>query len=131
MNMNEYISKIEDLIQSCFLISDYQLNTDRRTQDIAFISGRIDFIEGSFLDFKEFVEKTEKGIEKYKYGYNYRKASVLMFRYDNAPDPGARHLNSFPHHKHTEDVNIIESHRVSFSEVLEEIQNRILKEWEY
>jgi len=66
--MNEYISKIENLIRSCFLISDYRLNTNRRTQDIAFISGRIDFIEGSFLDFKEFVEKTEKGIEKYKWG---------------------------------------------------------------
>jgi hypothetical protein len=45
--------------------------------------------------------------------------------------PGARYLNSFPHHKHTEDLNIIESHLVSFSEVLEEIQNRILNDWEY
>jgi len=71
--MNDYISKIETLIRSCLSIRGYQLNTDRKTEDIAFISGRAEFIEGSSLDFKEFVEKTDKGVEKYKYGYNYRK----------------------------------------------------------
>ncbi len=128
--MNEYISEIEDLIRSCFPVAGYQLNTDRKTQDMAFLSGRIDFIEGSSLDFKEFVEKTDKGIEKYKYGYNYRKGSAVIFRYDNAPDPGARHLISFPHHKHTEDGNITASRSVGLSEVLEEIMTRILNDWE-
>ena len=131
MNMNDYISKIEDLIQSCFIISSYQLNIDKKSADMAFISGRIDFIGGSSLDFKEFVEKTAKGIEKYKYGYNYRKDSIVLFRYDNAPDPGAKHLKTFPHHQHTEDGNIVDSHPVTLSEVLEKIEKRILAHWEY
>ena len=79
--MNDYISKIEMWIRSSFFIKGYQLNIDRKTENIAFISGQAEFLEASSLDFKEFVEKTDKGIEKYKYGYNYRKGSVLIFRY--------------------------------------------------
>ncbi len=82
------------------------------------------------LDFKEFVEKTGKGIEKYKYGYNYRKGSDVLFRYDNALDR-AKDLNTFPHHKHTESGSIVGSHSVSLSEVLEEIEKLILNHWEY
>lgn len=131
LNMNDYISDIEGLIRSCFIMSSYHLTTDRRTENIAFISGQIYFIEGSLLDFKEFVEKTDKGIEKYKYGYNYRKDSVVLFRYDNAPDPSAKSLTTFPHHKHTESGSIVDSHPVSLSEVLEEIEILILDHWEY
>jgi len=127
--MNDYISKIDNLIKSCFVITAYQLHTDRKSEDMAFISGRIDFIEGSSLDFKEFVEKTFQGVEKYKYGYNYRKNSKIIFRCDNAPDPRAKHLNSFPHHRHTEEGNLVESHVVTLFEVLEQIQQRILTYW--
>jgi hypothetical protein len=109
----------------------YQLNIDRKTQDLAFITGQIDFIDGSTLDFKEFVEKGDSGIEKYKYGYNYRKNFGLLFRYDNAPDPGARHLESFPHHKHTADGRIIESHEIVFEEVLKDIMEHIQRNWEH
>ncbi len=98
---------------------------------MAFIHGRIDFIDTSSLDFKEFVEKTESRIEKYKYGYNYRRDAVVLFRYDNAPDPGARNLKSFPHHKHMQDGTIEESRLVTLSEVIDEIQNFIFKDWEF
>ncbi len=40
-----------------------------------------------------------------------------MFEYDNAPDPEARHLNSFPHHKHTKDGAIEGSRSVTLSEI--------------
>ena len=129
--MNEYLSKIEEAVRSCFLMAAYQLNIDRKTLDMAFIAGQIDFIDGSTLDFKEFVEKTDEEIEKYKYGYNYRKDSKVLFRYDNALDPGARFLNSFPHHKHTEDSRIVDSHVVSLEEVLAEILRHILSSWEH
>lgn len=129
--MDAYLSSIEHLIRSCFVITGYRLNIERRTRDIAFIHRQIDFIDTSSLDFKEFVEKTESGIEKYKYGYNYRRGAVVSFRYDNAPDPGARHLNSFPHHKHMQDGAIEESRSVTLSEVIDEIQNIILKAWEF
>lgn len=129
--MNEYLVKIEETVRSCFLMAAYQLNIDRKTQDMAFISGQIDFVDGSTLDFKEFVEKTDEEIEKYKYGYNYRKDSSVLFRYDNALDPGARCLNSFPHHKHLRDGKMVASHAVSLEEVLAEILQHILSNWEH
>ena len=129
--MNEYIARLEQEIQSCFLMAAYHLNIDRKTQELAFIAGQIDFIDGSTLDFKEFVEKGDNGIEKYKYGYNYRKNSGLLLRYDNAPDPGARQLVSFPHHKHTADGTVIESYEANFEEVLKEIMDYIQKNWEH
>lgn len=129
--MNDYLSKIEETVTTCFLMVAYQLKIDRKTQDMAFISGHINFIDGSTLDFKEFVEKIDEEIEKYKYGYNYRKDDHVFFRYDNALDPGARCLNSFPHHKHIEDSRIVDSHAVGLEEVLAEILQHILSSWEH
>jgi hypothetical protein len=96
---------------------------------MAFISGHLDFFDGSMLDFKEFIEQTENGIEKYKYGYNYRRGTLMVFRYDNAPDPRARHLKSFPHHRHAENGTIAESCTITLSEILSIIEQIILKNW--
>jgi hypothetical protein len=104
------------------------LTIDRKTEDIAFISGSIEFRDGSVLDFKEFCENTEHGIEKYKYAYNYRLHSDIIFRYDNAPDPNAKGLKTFPNHKHLKD-KIIESKQVDLKDVVEEIEGTyIIKE---
>lgn len=73
MNINEYISRIQSLVQTSSIVSSYDFTIDRKTEDIAFLSGRVDFTDGTTLDLKEFVEETETGIEKYKYGYNYRE----------------------------------------------------------
>ncbi len=97
MNINEYIFQLEELINSYSFIARYNLNIDRKSADISFISGRIDFRNGTILDFKEFIESIEKGIEKYKYAYNYRKGSKNIFRYDNAPDPRVKSIKSFPY----------------------------------
>ncbi|WP_417913811.1 hypothetical protein [Candidatus Electronema sp. JM] len=40
-------------------------------------------------------------------------------------------MNSFPHHKHTEDSRIVDSHAVSLEEVLAEILQHILSSWEH
>ena len=130
MNIDDYIAQIESTIHAYSVISSYNLNLDRKTEDIIFISGKIYFRDDSILDFKEFVERTELGIEKYKYGYNYRIDSKILFRYDNAPDPSARKLKSYPHHKHTADNEIIESKPINLDEVLNEIELIILSKIE-
>ena len=122
MNINEYISKLEALINSSSAIASYSLNIDRKTAEIVFISGKIAFRNDSILDFKEFIESTEKAIEKYKYAYNYRKGSNSIFRYDNAPDPGAKDIKTFPDHKHLKDGSIMQSEPKELSEVLNEIE---------
>lgn len=122
MNINDYILQLEAIISSFSLISSYNLAIDRKSDEIVFISGRIDFRNGTLLDFKEFVESTGKGIEKYKYSYNYRRGAHNFFRCDNAPDPRAKGLKSFPHHKQLEDESIVESVETGLSDVLNGIE---------
>ena len=122
MNISDYIAKLESVINSFAIVSSYNLTIDRKTADIAFISGKIDFRDGTLLDFKEFIEDAGGNIDKYKYAYNYRRASANIFRYDNAPDPYAKNLKTFPRHKHTKENNIVESHLVELSDVISEIE---------
>lgn len=128
MNINDYITRQESIINACSLTASYNLNIDRKTNEIAFISGFIEFRNGSILDFKEFIEKTDKGIEKYKYAYNYRKGSNNLFRYDNAPDPRAKGIKTFPCHKHLEDGNIIESKPQKLTDIINEVENLFISE---
>lgn len=122
MNISEYISKLESLINASPAIASYNFNIDRKSDEIVFISGKIEFRNDSILDFKEFIESINNGIEKYKYAYNYRQGSNNIFRYDNAPDPGARKVKTFPYHKHLEDGSIIDSGQLELSDVLDEIE---------
>ena len=122
MNINDYISELESIINSSPIVASYNLSIDRRTSDLVFISGRIDFRDGAALDFKEFIEGSDDNIEKFKYAYNYRKGADNLFRYDNAPDPVAKGIKTFPHHKHLRDGAIIEARQVKLSEVIAEIE---------
>ncbi len=63
---------------------------------------------------------------KVKDGYNYRVGTKVLFRYDNALDPKAKSLTSFPHHKHLESDKIVDSREIYLSEVLTEIGNLII-----
>ena len=128
MNINDYTTRLESIINSSSLIASYNLNIDRKTNEIVFISGFIEFRYNSIFDFKEFIEKTDKGIEKYKYAYNYRKGSNNLFRYDNAPDPRAKSLKTFPYHKHLEDGNITESKQMELADIIKEIENLFISE---
>jgi len=127
LNINRYCIYLENILNTSTIVAAYKISIDKRTEDIALISGKVDFRDGSVLDFKEFVENTKRGIEKYKYSYNYRNSKETVFRYDNAPDPNARGLKSFPHHKHTADGGIDESHEVEIIDVMDEIEKIITR----
>lgn len=127
MSINEYLTRIESLIATSPLVGSYSLNIDRKTEEIVFIAGRLDFRNGSVLDFKEFVEETNTGLIKFKYGYNYHFGAKVLFRYDNAPDPRAKALASYPHHKHLENAEIVDSREMILFQVLTEIEDIIMK----
>jgi len=125
--LNEYIRRFEDVIQSSPIIRVYEIHIDRKTEDIVYINGRIDFEDGSTLDFKEFIAAVGIDIEKYKYAYNYRKQDSLIFRYDNALDPRARKLSSFPHHLHLPPNSIAESLPKNIKDILNDIEDRMIE----
>jgi hypothetical protein len=122
LSIDDYVAQFASIVDACSIVARYRLQVDRKTKEIAFISGRIDFRDGSILDVKEFIEKTEKGTEKYKYAYNYRQDSETIFRYDNAPDPRAKGLPSFPYHKHLRSGELVASLQITLPEVLVEIE---------
>ncbi|MBI4826769.1 MAG: hypothetical protein HY807_10190 [Nitrospirae bacterium] len=128
MSINDYIRNIESIINSFVIVSSFNLNIDIKTTDIAFISCKIEFRNGSILDFKEFIENTGTGIEKYKYAYNYRSSSEFFFRYDNAPDPSAKGVSTFPYHKHIQGGKIIDARQIDLSDVLAEIEKIYISE---
>lgn len=121
MNLNEYISEIETSIQRCEFLHGYQFSIDRKTDSIAFLSGRMEWIDGTTLDFKEFIEERKEQVEKFKYGYHYRRGDQLIFRYDNALDPRARSLPTYPDHKHTAAGEIVVSSPKTLSDIVDEI----------
>ena len=123
MSIDSYIVDFETVISSHSFVSSYSLTIDRKTRDIAYLSGTIEFRNGTVPDFKEFIESKGTLVDKYIYGYNHRKGSTIIFRYDNTPDPRARQLKTFPHHKHIKPDKLVESNSlIDLSAVLEEIE---------
>lgn len=100
MNPGDYIAEVHRFLQSHPHIAGYQLATDSRGESFLYISGTVQFLPGTTLDFKEFVEFHGDLVERYKYAYNYRERDRVILRYDNAPDPRARHFSTYPAHKH-------------------------------
>jgi hypothetical protein len=86
-------------------------------------TGCVRFIDGSQLDFKEFLI-SQPTLRVIKYGYHYRMRNRLIFRYDNANDPAARHLPTFPHHKHVR-AEILAIEQPSLEQVLQEIVSQL------
>jgi len=124
LSIDRYIGDLEAAISSHSFVSSYTLTIDRKTRDIAFLTGIIEFRNETALDFKEFIESKGPIVEKYLYGYNHRLAGDLIFRYDNSPDPHARTLTTFPHHKHLQSGELIESDSlIDLSAVLDEVES--------
>ena len=59
MNIDDYIEEFEKIISTSAIAASYNLSIDRKTDEIAFIVGKIYFRDGSILDFKEFAEARE------------------------------------------------------------------------
>ncbi|HLG29807.1 MAG TPA: DUF6516 family protein [Candidatus Brocadiales bacterium] len=122
MSIDDYIVQLESVIGSSPAVSSYNITIDRKTNDIAFVSGVIELRDDTTIDFKEYIESKESGIEKYMYSCNYRTHSSIIFRYDNSPDPRAKKLETFPHHKHLKNDEIVESQGINLVDVLKEIE---------
>ena len=61
------------------------------------------FSDGSRLYVKEFLQLRPNPI-RLKYAYHCASPTQsLIFRYDNARDPAARPLSTYPDHRHTPD----------------------------
>ncbi len=91
----DYYKKIEARTSELGIIAEKAIEFREFDFDEGFMKGRILFIDGSILEFLEYI----KGDAWLKYRFhcmNYQGA--LIFRYDNAPH---HCVSTFPDHKHT------------------------------
>lgn len=125
MPLKEYVGHILSSISANPYVESQTISCQERPPDAAYLSGLVAFIDGSQLHIKEFILFGTAGARIAKYGYNYLdKDGSLVFRYDNALDPMARDLSSYPEHRHTKE-GLSSAKRPLFEEVLEEISLQV------
>lgn len=119
MRLTEYCADVQALLSTTPFLVARVLTVDERPPNAAVIKGSLRFADGSHLDFKEFVLDLPP-CRIVKYGYHYRRGDRLVFRYDNALDPAARHLQTYPHHLHLP-TGLVATDQPSLTRVLGEI----------
>lgn len=117
-NIESYFDRIDSLIRHSYVIDD-KVTYRRLTPTSGIIDGVLYFYNGSCLEFTESLRIVKGAVYKQRYRYHYRNGDVQIFRYDNAPHHPQ--LQTFPHHKHDESDQAIESAEVSLKVVLDEI----------
>ena len=118
---NNIVSIIQKYVDNGYILS-FNFSVDARSNYIGFIQGSLEFIQGSRLFFREYVDLQES-IEKLSYSFHYQdQENNLIFRYDNAqhkPDLG------YVEHKHIRD-KIIPSKIPDIEQVILEIIDEYL-----
>jgi len=123
MPLREYVTILQGLIAATPFVTATSFSYEERPPSAGLIKGSILFADNSQLDFREFL-LLQPTVQVIKYAYNYRKGDHLIFRYDNANDPAARNLSTFPAHKHVgSDMLAIE--KPSFEMLLKEIVSQL------
>ena len=126
MQIEEYFRAQKEFIDSFPLVHLSNITFDKRGTHVGFIRGRLQFIDGSILEWREYldVELTE---DRIMYVYQYMDSSkTIIFRYDNTGHRKRLGLHTYPDHKHqgAED-NILPSLRQDLTMVLREIEGLI------
>lgn len=123
MQIRDYLESILDIISASPYIESKSVSFEERPPNAAYINGILTFINGSKLHFKEFIVCKSEDIIFLKYAYHYlMQDGVLIFRYDNALDPKAKAIKTYPEHKHLPG-NLLPAKRPSIEDVLKEISN--------
>ncbi|MEK6528140.1 MAG: DUF6516 family protein [Nitrospirota bacterium] len=121
MRIKDYLNGILNIVAANPHVKSQSISFEERPPNAAYITGTVTFFDLSKLYFKEFVVFKTKSINIFKYGYSYLgKDDTLIFRYDNAFDPKAKKLSTYPEHKHIS-KKLLPAKRPTFKEMLEEI----------
>lgn len=101
MRLSEYAERVRDQILQTPGVLSHSLAYEDRPPTAGLLKGSVTFADGSRFHFKEFLRLTDP-VVRLKYAYHYASATGhLVFRYDNAFDPAAKHLAGYPDHKHS------------------------------
>ena len=121
MRLYRYIDRILSILYSRRDFEIVGLDAEISSEDEGSISGRIQYWDGAFMDFREELIWEFTSIVKEDYSYHYQKGDTLIFRYDNAPHHPE--ILTFPHHKHTSTGEVIPAAEPHIREILREIDS--------
>jgi len=125
MQIKAYLDGILDIVAANPHVESQSISFEERPPDAVIITGIVAFIDGSKLHIKEFLILKPDREAILKYGYHYLSSKdELIFRYDNALDPKARRLSTYPEHKHTPD-GLKDVRRPLWEDIFREISSSI------
>lgn len=125
MRIKDYLNQLLSSITKSPYIESQNLSFEEHPPNAVYITGIFVFTNSSKLHLKEFIAFKSKSIYFLKYAYNYSaEDNITIFRYDNAIDPQARKLSTYPEHKHIS-KKILPVRRPAIEDVLKEISDFI------
>jgi len=106
LNIDRYFHIVDSLLYRHWAVVDDDSVYTAFSDVEGKITSRVYFLDGSYLDFEEYIEIRLDRIIKHRYKYQYIKEGKEVFRYDNFP---LHPRVPFPyHHKHVRDVERVE-----------------------
>ena len=120
--IDRYLSEVEARLKALRpLIANETIVVERpEGVSLAYLKGRITFLNGSQLALAEIVSPS---IKAYRFHYMDRHHRLIA-RWDSAPHH--RHVSTFPFHRHTPE-GVTNSLAVNLPEVLRVIHDRLMK----
>ncbi|MCK8603310.1 toxin-antitoxin system TumE family protein [Desulfoferrobacter suflitae] len=118
-----------ELLQKLFVspaVSSFKTVKEKVQEEDGYIRIKCRLQRGHRLEFAEYVQAHGSSIVVVTYNYHWQDAhGVLVRRWDNVPHH--RGVDSFPHHLHISEAEVIGSGPTTLQMVLREIEARLLK----
>jgi len=126
LRIEAYFRQIEKIIVGCPVIQLTNVTYEKRGTHEGFIRGEINFVDGSTLHLREFVD-VEITVDRLMYAYQFNDSlKNFVFRYDNTGHHKKLGLSTYPHHKHYgSENNVIPSVAPELAIVLQEIESLV------
>lgn len=106
-----------ELLEESLAVTRYEVLDFKQGEHFYFLKVKAQLADGSELHIREFVSERE-----FTYSYHWQDENGrLRIRWDNAPHH--KHLRTFPHHKHTPEVE--ESEDIGFQDVIKLIEKKL------
>lgn len=123
MRINDYFRQIQKIVELSAIVQLSSVTFEKRGTHEGFIRGKLQFLDGSNLYWREFVD-VELTVDRLMYVYQYMDSSdKMVFRYDNTGHHRKLNLPTYPHHKHEGcDGKVVPSATLDLANVLKEIE---------
>ncbi len=113
------MQKISRLFKESEIIKNFEFTDFNSGSNFYYYKAKLILINSTILFIREYVSSTEHA---YSYHWQDPKGKMII-RWDNSPH--YKKLKTFPHHKHTPDIE--ESYETNISDIMKLIEKKLLK----